>query len=164
MALTFNYAAFFMTLTLCSSVFTKAFPPLLPCERDLRVGTRIMANDAIESDRKIFISILDSDEEALQNNSQAVLTPNEQLILTLQDWPTSSTEGFVFEIQTDCPNKPTFVDGDCGGSRKDGDFNNKQAIMIFPYNTNCIVKVIAAYSTGFNIPVEITKPFILPVD
>ena len=123
-----------------------------------------MANFAIESERKIFISILGSDEETLQNNSKAVLTPNEQLVMTLQDWPTSSTEGFVFEIQTDCPNKPTFVGGDCNGSRKDGDFNNEQVVMTFPYNTDCVVNVIAAYSTGFNVPVEITKPFVLPVE
>ena len=123
-----------------------------------------MANFAIESERKIFISILDSDEEMLQNNSKAVLAPNQQLAMTLQDWPTSSAEGFVFEIQTDCPNKPTFVGGDCDGSRKDGDFNNKQVVMVFPYNTDCVVNIIAAYSTGFNVPVEITKPFVLPVE
>ena len=138
----FIYASF---LIIC---YVQAFPPLLPCDRPLRVGTRIMANIAIESERKIFVSIKDSDDEMLQNNSKAVLVPNEQLVLTLEDWPTTSTEGFVFEIQTDCIIKPTFVDGDCDGSRKDGDFNNKEVVMNFPFNTNCIVKIIAAYSTG----------------
>ena len=153
---------FAVIVLIISSV--SAFPPLLPCERKLEVGTRIMANNAISSERNILIMIMDSDEDPLMNNSQAILVPNAQLLVTLEDWPTSSSEGYVLEIQTDCTNKPSFIDGDCGGSRKDGDFDSEPAVMVFPENSNCIVKIIAAYSTGYNVPVEITKPFVLPVE
>ena len=52
-----------------------AFPPLLPCERKLEVCTRIMANNAVSSERNILIMMMDSDEDPLMNNSQAIKIP-----------------------------------------------------------------------------------------
>ena len=144
-----------------------SFPSLFPCENDLAAGTEIMGNPAIQvefSERSIVVDRSD-DEIAIGNSTS--YTSRELFKVYLSETG-EGNEHFLFEVNTsgdgNCRAFPAkFINGECEGKRKVGDSSTSSLpiVLEMPDSPTCDVAVIAAYGTGYDEPVKITRPLLL---